>query len=179
MALNYSSSAGIELLCFGVTVINAVSQDFLVAPMDISLNARNNFELESQILKTYGQNAELKFAVNAYRWFSFQFNRSARFVFENSNPTFSQIRPKQSGIRLRLWNTMVRLVVTRLPTILEKRQFKATRSDAMELADFETVLVNKLSGLHELNRVSINPEKDDLQIIIESIKNIRERIGTN
>ena len=147
--------------------------------MDISLNAKNTFELEEQILKTYGQHADINFAVNAYRWFSFQFNRSSRFVFENSNPSFSQFRPKRSGIRLRLWNTLVRLVVTRLPTFLERRQIKDTRSDAAELADFETVVVNKLSGLHELDRINNISTKDDQQMIIESIMSIRERIHKN
>jgi hypothetical protein len=179
LALNYGSSAGVELLCFGLPVINAVSQDFLVAPIDICPYAKNEIELEQEILKTYGLDIDMKYTVNAYRWFSFQFNRGARFVFKNNVPTFSQIRPKKTGMRLWLWNIAVRLVVTRLPTILERRQIANTESDVAELGDFEIVLVNELSGLHEVARDTEFVTSDDLVYITESTKILRRKIATH
>ena len=178
LALNYSSSAGIEYLCFGVTVINAVSQDFLVAPMDISHNAKNEIELEQQILRYFGSDFDVNHAVNAFRWFSFQFNRSARFVFANNILSFSQIRPKKTGVRLKLWKIAVRLVVTRFPIILERRQIKITKSDFEELKDFQTMLENNLSGLHEIERGTDSATSDDLNYVTESVQILRRKILT-
>ena len=178
LALNYGSAAGVELLCFGVPVINAISQDFFVAPMDICMCAKNSFELEQQILRQYGSDFDVNHAVNAFRWFSFQFNRSARFVFANNVSSFSQIRPKKTGVRLKLWNITVRLVVTRFPIILERRQIKITKSDFEELKDFQTMLENKLSGLHEIERGTESVTRDDLIYVTESIQILRRKITT-
>jgi hypothetical protein len=178
LALNYGSSAGVEFLCFGVPVINAVSQDFLVAPIDICPNAKDKDELEQQILNLYESELDMGLVVNAFRWFSFQFNRSSRFVFENKVSSFSQIRPKRFGMRLKMWNIAVRLAVTRFPTILERRQIANTKSEITELADFETVLVKGLSGLHEVERYSEPPASDDLIHITASTKNLRRRVTT-
>jgi hypothetical protein len=177
LALNYGSSAGIELLCFGVPVINAVSQDFLVAPMDICFNAENDYELKQKILKHYGSEFDVNHAINAFRWFSFQFNRSTRFVFENNVSSFSQIRPKKNGLSLKLWNIAVRLIITRFPTVLERRQITITKSDVKELKDFESLLVNRLSGLHEIERIDESAIEDDRLLITESIKLLRNKVG--
>ena len=178
LALNYGSSAGIEYLCFGVTVINAVSQDFLVAPMDISHNAKNEFELEQQILKHFGSDFEIGHAVKAFRWLSFQFNRSARFIYENNVSSFSHVRPKKSGVRLKLWNIGVRLVITRFPTILERRQIKITKSNFAELEDFQAMFENNLSGLHEIERGTDSTASDDFNFVTESVQILRRRIMT-
>jgi hypothetical protein len=177
LALNYGSSAGIEFLCFGVPVINAVSQDFLVAPMDICFSAKNDYELKQQILKHYGSEFDVNHAINAFRWFSFQFNRSARFVFDNNVSSFSQIRPKKIGLSLKLWNIAVRLIITRFPTVLERRQIAITKSDVKELKDFESLLVNRLSGLHEIERIDESAIEDDRRLITESIKLLRNKVG--
>jgi hypothetical protein len=177
LALNYGSSAGIEFLCFGVPVINAVSQDFLVAPMDICFNAKNHYELKQQILKHYGSEFDVNHAINAFRWFSFQFNRSTRFVFKNNVSSFSQIRPKKIGLSLKLWNIAVRLIITRFPTVLERRQIAITKSDVKELKDFESLLVNRLSGLHEIERTDESAIEDDRLLITESIKLLRNKVG--
>jgi hypothetical protein len=177
LALNYGSSAGIEFLCFGVPVINAVSQDFLVAHMDICFNAKNDYELKQQILKHYGSEFDVNHAINAFRWFSFQFNRSTRFVFENNVSSFSQIRPKKIGLSLKLWNLAVRLIITRFPTVLERRQIAITKSDVKELKDFESLLVNRLSGLHEIERIDESVIEDDRLLITESIKLLRNKVG--
>lgn len=177
LALNYGSSAGVEFLCFGVPVINAVSQDFLVGPMDICQSAKNGFELEDEILRQYGSGFDVKHAVNAFRWYSFQFHRSARFVFENNVSSFSHIRPKKSGARLKLWNIAVRLVVTRFPTTLERRQIKITKSGSAELADFEKVLVQRLSGLHEIERYDDLSFEDDMPFIEQSIQLLRNKVS--
>jgi hypothetical protein len=177
LALNYGSSAGIELLCFGIQVINAISQDFLVAPIDISKNASNKEELQREIVDSYGLEIEPKFISKAYRWYSFQFNRSARFIFENDVATFGHIRPKKPGIRLKLWNTAVRLVITRLPTFLERRQIKTTKSDIAQLRDFESVLVKGLSGLHEIPSDTELDGNDELMMINQSINQLRRKIG--
>jgi len=178
LALNYGSSAGVEFLCFGVPVINAVSQDFLVAPMDICQSAKNGFELEEEILRQYGSGFDVNHAVNAFRWYSFQFHRSARFIFENNVSSFSHIRPKKSGARLKLWNIAVRLVVTRFPTTLERRQIKITKSDFDELKDFQTMLENNLSGLHEIERGTDSPTSDDFNYVTESVQILRRKIMT-
>ena len=177
LALNYGSSAGIEFLCFGVPVINAVSQDFLVAPMDICFNAKNDYELKQKILKHYGSEFDVNHAINAFRWFSFQFNRSTRFVFENNVSSFSQIRPKKIGLSLKLWNIAVRLIITRFPTVLERRQIAITKSDVKELKDFESLLVNRLSGLHEIDRIDESAIEDDRLLITESIMLLRNKVG--
>ena len=146
--------------------------------MDICMCAKNSFELEQQILRQYGSDFDVNHAVNAFRWFSFQFNRSARFVFANNVSSFSQIRPKKTGVRLKLWNIAVRLVVTRFPIILERRQIKITKSDFEELKDFQTMLENNLSGLHEIERGTDSATSDDLNYVTESVQILRRKILT-
>jgi hypothetical protein len=76
-----------------------------------------------------------------------------------------------------LWNIAVRLIITRFPTVLERRQIAITKSDVKELKDFESLLVNRLSGLHEIERTDESAIEDDRLLITESIKLLRNKVG--
>ncbi|KRC60450.1 hypothetical protein ASE14_05360 [Agromyces sp. Root81] len=118
--LNFRSTVGAELSSFGIPVVVPSNADFYTYPSTLNRVGHTTEEYGAQIDAALREGWSLENARRAYRWYAFLFSR---FAVDFSDAVSSRpiaVRPKKPGLRLRLWNKFVFLVLQHGPLVRER-----------------------------------------------------------
>ena len=173
VALNASSSAGIELLALGIPVVQHGSKRLFSYPPELNYAVESRDEYLVALHEALLAGRQLNNSIAAFRWLSFLFNRVARSVDD-------RLPDRSKWTMLRVFNGIS--LRTKLPvpsfllTSLEKLEIRSGMRKLNASEDIDKFVQGNYQNLADLIEKEIEPtesEKDfEGKLILEAIEEI-------
>lgn len=146
VGLNKRSSAGVELLAFGIPVIVAGDHGLFSYPVSIGLYANTVLEYETLISVAASDGWSLDNVIKAFRWLSFLFSANSDDLSFHNSRKITETPVIKRFVKLRLWNYLTFIFLQLGPKAFEKKIFVNREPATPVMLDLiETVIKNKRS----------------------------------
>lgn len=149
VVLGYRSTVGVEAAAFGIPVVAPANKDFFTYPRSIGTTSLTIKDFNQSILNALETGWSIENVRNAYRWFSFLFERVAIDLSGSLSSKPIAIRPKSPGFKLWLWKKMVFLIIQFGPLVRERLSLKKKSFPATVQQVFIDVVKNSRNNLSE------------------------------
>ncbi len=103
VVLNRRSSAGLEMMAYGLPVVLPGDEFLFSSPPEICMVAKGLEDYERLISKAIDDGWSIENVRKAFRWLGFVFSATTVDVLEANNSRISIIRPKKSQLMIKLW----------------------------------------------------------------------------
>jgi hypothetical protein len=149
VVLNKRSSAGLEMMAYGLPVVLPGDEFLFSCPPDICLVAKDKEDYERLINKAIGDGWSLENVRKAFRWLGFVFNATTVDILESGNSRISSIRPKKSQLMIRLWRWLAFAFIQSGFTRSEKSDVLNLRKDLQPIDRLVETVTSCYTGIHE------------------------------
>ena len=152
VVLNRRSSAGLEMMAYGLPVVLPGDEFLFSCPPEICLVAKDKEEYELLINKAICDGWSLENVRKAFRWLGFVFRATTVDVLKASNSRIATIRPKKSQLMLKAWRWLVFAYIQSGLMRSEKQQLQVVSEELKDLDELVRTIVAKESGIHALKK---------------------------
>lgn len=149
VVLGYRSTVGVEAAAFGIPVVAPANKDFFTYPRSIGTTSLTTKDFNQSILNALETGWSIENVRNAYRWFSFLFERVAIDLSGSVSSKPVAIRPKSPGLKLWLWKKMVFLIIQFGPLVRERLSLRKKSFPVEVQQVFVDVVKNTRNNLSE------------------------------
>jgi hypothetical protein len=150
VGLNKRSSAGVELLTFGIPVILAGDYELFSYPRSIGLFAADKWSYKKLISEAASDGWSLENVRIGFRWLSFLFSATTIDLMPKSIRQVTKLQPSKNPFFLRAWKHLTFIFLQLGPKSFEKKVFANRElSNPAILSLIEAVIQNKngISGV--------------------------------
>jgi hypothetical protein len=173
VVLNRRSSAGLEMMSYGLPVVIPGDEFLFSCPPDICLVAKDTDDYDRLIMKAIEDGWSIENVRKAFRWLGFLFHATTVDVFEASNSRISTIRPKKSQLMIKVWRWLAFIYLHSGLTRSEQSDMLKVSKDLQPLDRLiETVSRNNV-GIHVVTQLedyagsSVDLETEQLVIDLQ------------
>ena len=173
VVLNKRSSAGIEMMAYGLPVVLPGNEFVFSCPSDICFVAKDEASYEELIIQALKEGWSIENVRNAYRWLGFLFRATTVEVRKVSESKVSSLRPKKSRAMLVIWRGLAFIYLQSGFTRSENRQMSEIRNDLERLNDLVDTIVGKHKGLHKIRKrsqFSVASEENETKELQEDLQ---------
>lgn len=149
VVLGYRSTVGVEAAAFGIPVVAPANKDFFTYPRSIGTTSLTVKDFNQSILNALETGWSIENVRNAYRWFSFLFERVAIDLSGSVSSKPVAMRPKSPGLKLWLWKKMVFLIIQFGPLVRERLSLRKKSFPLAVQQVFVDVVKNTRNNLSE------------------------------
>jgi len=148
VVLNRRSSAGLEMMAYGLPVVLAGDEFLFSCPPEICLVAKDSLEYEELIFKAINEGWSLDNVRRAYRWLAFVFRSTTVDVIEGKESWIPSIRPKKSQIFIKIWRWLTFVYLQSGITQTERSDIINVRQDLQSLDRLIQTVTDVHAGIH-------------------------------
>ncbi len=173
VVLNKRSSAGIEMMAYGLPVVLPGNEFVFSCPPDICLVAKDEASYEELIIQALEEGWSIENVRKAYRWLGFLFRATTVDVRKVSGSKVSSLRPKKSRTMLAIWRVLTFIYLQSGFTRSENKQMGEIRNDLETLDDLVNTILGKHNGLHKIrrrNQFSVANEENESKELQEDLQ---------
>jgi hypothetical protein len=177
LVLNKRSSAGLELLAYGIPVVLPGDKFLFSCHPSLCMVGSDEESYEELIVKGLNEGWSLERIRMAYRWLGFVMRSTTVEVFPNNSSRLGKMRPKRSELLIKLWKKLAFFYLHMGPMMAEKKNATSLEENLANL-DYlvETVTLN-LPGIYSCNTRSKFDESTLEEETQNLVKDLRSRLA--
>ena len=151
VVLNRRSSAGLEMMAYGLPVVLPGDEFLFSCPPELCLVAKDERDYERLINKAIDDGWSLENVRKAFRWLGFVFNATIVDVLEVSNSRISTIRPKKSQLMIKLWRWLTFAFMQSGFMRSEKSDVLNLKKDLLPIDRLIETVIGSYTGIYAVN----------------------------
>jgi len=129
LLLNWRSTVGLEFLALGIPVLVPSCSNLLAYPIEFNAIAETRDSYLKKIMSVAETGTSIENIRNAFIWITFLSNVASLSINSTArlSTSLSNMRPKSTGLSLRVWNYSTSIFLKYAPLWLEKRSIRHWR----------------------------------------------------
>ena len=151
VVLNRRSSAGLEMMAYGLPVVLPGDEFLFSSPPEICMVAKDLEDYERLISKAIDDGWSIGNVRKAYRWLGFVFSATTVDVLEANNSRISKIRPKKSQLMIKLWRWLTFAFMQSGFMRSEKSDVLNLNKDLLSIDRLIETVTRRYPGIHAVN----------------------------
>ena len=156
VVLNYRSTAGVELLSFGIPVVIPGSHSYLPYPSELNLVAESKSDYKNKIESAIMNGWQIDNSIKAFRWYSFLFSTVAeRVLVKSSHELISKGRPVKNKSFIRVWRILTFIYLQMGPNFLYRGELFSKKGLHNSPERTKSAILEDLKGTYQIPVESI------------------------
>ncbi len=156
VVLNYRSTAGVELLSFGIPVVIPGSHSYLPYPSELNLVAESKSDYKNKIESAIMNGWQIDNSIKAFRWYSFLFSTVAeRVLVKSSHELISKGRPVKNKSFIRVWRILTFIYLQMGPNFLYRGELFSKKGLHNSPERTKSAILKDLKGTYQIPVESI------------------------
>jgi len=178
LVLNKRSSAGLEMLAYGLPVVLPGDENLFSCPPEICSVATDEDSYENLILMGLKEGWSLERVRVAYRWFAFTFRATTVDIMPINKSNIAKIRPKRSRTMLALWKGITFIYLQFGPMRSENNAIVEIRSNLPEIDSLIQTVTTKREGIFSIRTRQTFPSATVDEETVNLLVDLNLRIET-
>jgi len=182
VVLNRRSSAGLEMMAYGLPVVVPGDEFLFSCPPDICLVAKDQEEYRRLIIKAINDGWSIENTRNALRWMGFIFRSTNVDVIKVKENKIGSRRPKNSSLLIGLWKWLVFVYLQSGFMRSEKLQLLDIRSDLESVDELIDTILGQHTGIHKIRRremFGVSTLQDETNALFDDLEIRRSQLAGN